>query len=197
MVRTFVLADLLTLGNAACGTTAIFMCLQHVEHPDSAYLVATFALLPIAFILDALDGWVARTTGRSSPLGGDLDSLADTISFGVAPACLAFTLGMRGGWDVVILSYFVCCGVARLARFNVTAEDLTDESSGKVKYFEGTPIPTSLLFVAVLGWAYAVDAVGAHLWFGEVRVGLLLHPLSLMFALSGSLMISTIRIPKL
>ena len=89
MVRTFVLADLLTLGNAACGTTAIFMCLQHVEHPDSAYLVATFALLPIAFILDALDGWVARTTGRSSPLGGDLDSLADTISFGVAPACLA------------------------------------------------------------------------------------------------------------
>ncbi len=142
MIRTFVPADLITLGNAGCGTTAIFMCLMHVARPDSAYLLAAFALLPLAFVLDALDGFVARKTKRSSPLGADLDSLADTISFGVAPAALAFTLGMRGGWDAVILVYFVCCGVARLARFNVTAEELADETTGKVKYFEGTPIPT-------------------------------------------------------
>jgi CDP-diacylglycerol---serine O-phosphatidyltransferase len=197
MVRTLALADMITLGNAACGTAAIFMCLQHVAHPDSRYLIATFLLLPLAFILDAMDGAVARKTGRSSPLGGDLDSLADTISFGVAPAALAFTLGARGGWDTVILMYFVGCGVARLARFNVTADDLADETTGKVKYFEGTPIPTSLLLVGVLGWAYAVDAVGADMWFGELRYGLELHPLTLMFAVSGSLMISTIRIPKL
>jgi CDP-diacylglycerol--serine O-phosphatidyltransferase len=197
LLRTFALADFITLGNAACGTAAIFMCLQHVEHPDSRYLIAAFILLPLAFILDALDGMVARKTGRSSPLGGDLDSLADTISFGVAPAALAFTLGMRGGWDTAILVYFVCCGVGRLARFNVTAEELSDETTGKVKYFEGTPIPTSLLLVAVLGWAYAVDAVGASLWLGEVRMGMLLHPLTLLFAVSGTLMISTVRIPKL
>jgi len=56
---------------------------------------------------------------------------------------------MRGGWDVTALVYFVCCGVSRLARFNVTAESLAG-SEGKVKYFEGTPIPTSVVLVAVL-----------------------------------------------
>ena len=54
-------------------------------------------------------------------LGADLDSLADVISFGVAPAVLGFTLGLRGGWDMLSLTYFVVCGVSRLARFNVTA----------------------------------------------------------------------------
>jgi hypothetical protein len=57
-------------------------------------------------------------------LGADLDSLADIISFGVAPAVLGYTLGLRGGWDMLCLTYFVVCGVSRLARFNVTAEAL-------------------------------------------------------------------------
>ena len=61
---------------------------------------------------------------RQSVLGADLDSLADVISFGVAPAVLGFTLGLRGGWDMVILTYFVVCGVSRLARFNVTSSAL-------------------------------------------------------------------------
>ena len=106
-----------------------------------------------------LDGYVARLNRkRQSVLGADLDSLADVISFGVAPAVLGFTLGLRGGWDMVILTYFVVCGVSRLARFNVTAEALADVNTGKVKYFEGTPIPTSIVIVAVLGVRYSVRA---------------------------------------
>jgi len=120
------------------------------------------------------------------------------ISFGVAPATLGFTLGMRGGWDMVVLTYFVVCGVSRLARFNVTASALADEKTGKVKYFEGTPIPTSVLIVIVLGVAQFVGRVDDNLWFGVVRLGIAdLHPLALVYGISGSAMISaTLRIPK-
>lgn len=201
LFRTFALADLITLGNAACGTAAIFCCLGYLD-PTSpgapeAYLWAAFALLPVAFVLDGLDGAVARWRHRQSMLGADLDSLADIVSFGVAPATLGFTLGLRGGWDAAILVYFVSCGIARLARFNVTAASLADES-GKVKYFEGTPIPTSLVLVAVLAIAFFQGAVGPDLWLGEYRVGpWIFHPLTLMYALSGSAMVSaTLKIPK-
>ena len=76
--------------------------------------------------LDVGDGIVARGR-RHSPFGADLDSLADIVSFGVAPAVLGFTLGMRGGWDALVLCAFVCCGVSRLARYNVTAAALSGD----------------------------------------------------------------------
>ena len=98
------------------------------------FLWVAFLLLPLALVCDVLDGYVARAQPhRQSVLGGDLDSLADVISFGVAPAVLGFTLGLRGGWDMVCLTYFVVCGVSRLARFNVTAAALADSRTGKVK----------------------------------------------------------------
>jgi CDP-diacylglycerol--serine O-phosphatidyltransferase len=104
---------------------------------------------------------------------------------------------MQGLYDRVVLAYFVACGVSRLARYNVTAETLS-EGTGKVKYFEGTPIPTSIVLVGLLALAAAQGAVGANLWGGRVVLGgFTLHPLVLLFALSGSLMISRIRIPKL
>ena len=120
------------------------------------------------------------------------------ISFGVAPAVLGFTLGLRGGWDMVILTYFVICGVSRLARFNVTAAALSDSETGKVKYFEGTPIPTSILIVVVLGVASLTGRIDERLWFGAYQIGPAeLHPLSLLYGLSGSAMISaTLRVPK-
>ena len=81
-----------------------------------------------------LDGYVARLNKtRQSRIGADLDSLSDVISFGVAPAVLGFTLGLRGGWDMLVLTYFIVCGVSRLARFNVTADALADSETGKVK----------------------------------------------------------------
>ena len=119
------------------------------------------------------------------------------LSFGVAPAALAYACGLQGGWDWIVLSYFVCCGVSRLARYNVTAETLAD-GGDKVKYFEGTPIPTSVAIVGLLAWLAWSDRIGTALPFGVLQLGpWQLHPLVLVFALSGSLMISkTLRIPK-
>ena len=199
MLRSYTAADLLTIGNAACGTMAIFLCLDYLATGSRQYLWVAFLLLPLALVLDVLDGYVARLDrSRQSVLGSDLDSLADIISFGVAPAVLGFTLGLRGGWDMLCLIYFVVCGVSRLARFNVTAEALSDRATGKVKYFEGTPIPTSIALVAVLALAFYLDRVDDNLWFGVVRIGpAQLHSLSLLYVASGSAMISaTLRIPK-
>jgi CDP-diacylglycerol--serine O-phosphatidyltransferase len=200
MLRSYTPADALTIANASCGTISLFLCLNYVETGSNRFIWIAFLLLPMALVFDVLDGWVARAQPhRTSVLGGDLDSLADVISFGVAPAVLGFTLGMRGGWDMVCLTYFVVCGVSRLARFNVTAAALSDNATGKVKYFEGTPIPTSIAIVAMLAAAMEFGRVGADLWFGAWRVGpATLHPLALVYVASGSAMISaTLRIPKL
>ena len=107
-------------------------------------------------------------------------------------------IGPGGGWDVAALIYFVCCGVSRLARYNVTAETLS-AGSDKVKYFEGTPIPTSVLLTGLLAFAAWQERIGDALYGGVHAIGpWQFHPLSLLFVLSGSLMISsTLRIPKL
>ncbi len=199
MLRSYTGADLLTIGNAACGAVAIFLCLDYLATGERRFLWIAFALLPAALAFDVLDGYVARLhKARQSLLGADLDSLADIISFGVAPAVLGFTLGLRGGWDMLVLTYFVVCGVSRLARFNVTAGALADPDTGKVKYFEGTPIPSSILLVMLLGIAFYLGRVGDDVWLGAVRLGpAVLHPLVLIFGISGSAMISaTLRVPK-
>ena len=199
MLRSYTIADAFTIGNAACGTIAVFLCLDYLATDVRRLLWIAFLLLPLALVLDFFDGYVARLdTRRQSVLGADLDSLADVISFGVAPAVLGYTLGLRGGWDMLILTYFVVCGVSRLARFNATSAALSDETTGKVKYFEGTPIPTSVALVGVLALAFYTGRVDDNLWFGAYQIGpVILHPLVLMFGVSGSAMISaTIHIPK-
>jgi CDP-diacylglycerol--serine O-phosphatidyltransferase len=199
MLRSFTPADLLTIANAGCGTIGIFLCLDYLATGERRFLWIAFALLPLALVCDVLDGYVARLDrSRQSVLGGDLDSLADVISFGVAPAVLGFTLGLRGGWDMLALTYFVVCGVSRLARFNATIADLTDGATGKVKYFQGTPIPTSIVLVFILGIAVMLDRMGERVWLGSVRLGpAVLHPLVLMYVASGSAMISaTLKVPK-
>jgi CDP-diacylglycerol--serine O-phosphatidyltransferase len=198
MVRSYTVADVMTVGNAACGTICLFLCIDYMAFGDLRRLWIAIGLLPLALIFDVLDGYVARLNRtRQSVLGADLDSLADVISFGVAPAVLGYTLGLRGGWDIVCLVYFVVCGVSRLARFNATAAALTDAGTGKVKYFEGTPIPTSILIVGLLAAALSGGHVQEEIWFGVWRIGpASLHPLVLIYVASGSAMISTIRIPK-
>ena len=198
MIREFHLADFFTLGNAACGVAAVFCAMVYVGSASTGHFLAAFGLVLAALAFDVLDGRVARWRQDASVLGRELDSLADVISFGVAPAALAFAAGMRGGWDWIALMYFVCCGVSRLARFNVTAEQIAG-AEGKVKYFEGTPIPTSVVLAAVLAWAVLEDRVGRQLYGGAWEIGpWTLHPLALLFVASGTLMISkTLRIPKL
>jgi CDP-diacylglycerol---serine O-phosphatidyltransferase len=197
MIREFQMADWVTLANAACGTGAIFAMLTYLGVQDVRHIYYAGTLVLFALIFDFLDGRIARWRQKSSLLGQELDSLSDVISFGVAPAVIAYGCGMQGLYDRIILGYFVACGVSRLARFNVTASALADDS-GKVKYFEGTPIPTSIVLVLILVIAAATGAVNDNLWFGELRVaGYALHPLVLLYAVSGSLMISRFHIPKL
>lgn len=197
MIREFHLADWFTLANAVCGVGALFSMMSYLQSDDIRHIYFSCALIVAALVFDILDGRIARWRRKSSVLGRELDSLADVISFGVAPAAIAYGCGMQGGIDRIVLGYFVACGVSRLARYNVTAEALS-AGGDKVKYFEGTPIPTSLLLVLALAAAAAQGAIGPALWFGAIKIGpLTLHPLVLMFAASGSLMVSRIRIPKL
>lgn len=197
MIRSFVLADLLTLGNGFCGSGAVLAAMQFLVTGNARWLELAMALLPIALVFDFADGRVARWRRKSSTLGADLDSLADVISFGLAPAALGFAIGLRGAWDVAILLYFVACGISRLARFNSTAASLADDS-GKVKYFEGTPIPSSVLIVLLLAALHFTGRLAPSVWLGEWSIaGHALHPLVLVYAVSGSAMISTIRVPKI
>jgi CDP-diacylglycerol---serine O-phosphatidyltransferase len=197
MIREFHLADLLTLANGGSGTAALFLAMDHVREAGVGKLYVAGAFVAAALVFDVMDGRVARWRHRASPLGRELDSLADVVSFGVAPAGLAFAAGMTGLWDALCLVYFVACGISRLARYNVTAEAMSAET-GKVTYFEGTPIPTSVLLVVLLMALARAGRIGESMLGGVWSFASYdLHPLVLLFVLSGSLMISkTLRIPK-
>jgi len=191
MIRNFQLSDFFTIANGFCGVAALFQAMWFLARGERWRLDVAAALVLVALVFDVLDGRIARWRHQASAMGRELDSLADVISFGVAPAGIAFAAGLRSTLDQAILMYFVGCGLSRLARYNVTAEALSTET-GKVRHFEGTPIPTSLVPLALLllafhrGTLYPV-AVG----------GLELHLVSLLFVLSGSLMISkTLKVPK-
>ena len=198
LIRNFHLADFFTLGNGCCGTAAIFLAMDHVREARAEKIYLAGLLVIAALVLDVLDGRIARWRHAASPMGRELDSLADVISFGVAPACVAHAVGMSGFWDALALLYFAACGISRLARYNITADALGG-SAGKIKYFEGTPIPTSVLLVVLMVLLAWWGRIGPALPLGVVRLGPFdLHPLVLIFVLSGSLMISkTLRIPKL
>jgi CDP-diacylglycerol---serine O-phosphatidyltransferase len=191
MLRDFHLADLFTIANGFCGVAALFAAMRFLATGDRPQLYWAALLVPVALVFDVLDGRIARWRHVASPMGRELDSLADVISFGVAPAAIAYAAGLDRPVDQAILMYFVGCGVSRLARYNVTAADLSRET-GKVAYFEGTPIPTSVVPLGLLMLAFHHRTLyPAHV------LGLDLHLVSLLFLLSGSLMISkTLRIPK-
>jgi CDP-diacylglycerol--serine O-phosphatidyltransferase len=197
MIRNFHLADFFTLANGCCGTAAIFLAMDHVREARHDKVYAAGLLVVGALVFDVLDGRIARWRQKASAMGRELDSLADVISFGVAPACLAYAVGMTGMWDALALLYFVACGISRLARYNVTAETLA-ANSGKVAHFEGTPIPISTILVVLIGALAWLDRIGPGLPLGMFALGPFdLHPLVLLFVLCGSLMISkTLRIPK-
>jgi CDP-diacylglycerol---serine O-phosphatidyltransferase len=197
MLRDFRAADFFTLGNGFAGCGAILSFMRFCAGEEVRFFWLGTALLPVALMLDVLDGRVARLRNESSPMGQELDSLADVVSFGVAPAAMAFACGMRGEWDALCLMFFVACGISRLARYNVTAAGLA-AATGKVRYFEGLPIPSSLLLVALMAVLFALGrrdgALSLSVW--QLGPGSL-HPLSLLFVAHGSAMVSkTLRIPK-
>ncbi|CAA7271772.1 unnamed protein product [Cyclocybe aegerita] len=144
LVRNFRLADLVTIMNGVCGSFSIFSSANYLLTNDPDYLWSAMAFPLAGLMFDFLDGKVARWRKSTSMLGQELDSLADLISFGVAPSLLAFVIGLRTYLDTVILTGFICCGLARLARFNATVALVPKNEGGKAKYFEGLPIPSSL-----------------------------------------------------
>jgi len=197
MIREFHLADWFTLANAVCGTAAMFSMMTYLETSDVRHVYFAGGLIVAALVFDILDGRIARWRQKTSAMGRELDSLADVISFGVAPAVIGYGCGMQAPVDRIVLAYFVACGVSRLARYNITTDAMSD-GGDKVKHFEGTPIPTSLLLIVLIMLAASQGALGPKLWLGEIALaGVTFHRFVLLFAISGSLMISRIRLPKL
>ncbi|CAO3668734.1 unnamed protein product [Umbelopsis vinacea] len=208
MVRNFYIADVITLMNGICGTMSIFSSMRYIVSNDRCDLHAAMWYMPFGLLFDFFDGRVARWRKNSSLLGQELDSLADLISFGLAPAALAFAVGMRTNLDALGLTYFVCCGLARLARFNATVALLPKDSTGKISHFEGLPIPSSLSIVALLAYTVAgrdissVESLPLGIFQLPVPLGLhpalgKLHGFVLLFILHGTAMVSrTLRIPK-
>ncbi|ROW07330.1 hypothetical protein VMCG_03709 [Cytospora schulzeri] len=202
LIKALHLADLITELNGFCGIMSVFSSLRYCLQADPSQLgnvYAALAFLPFGLFFDFMDGKVARWRKKSSMMGQELDSLADLISFGLAPAVVAFTIGMRTPLDHVCLAFFVLCGLTRLARFNVTATSIPKDATGKAQYFEGTPIPTSLGLDSLMaywvynGWIH--ESLPGGVWFAGSALEV--HPIVLVFMLHGCLMTSkTIHIPK-
>ena len=139
----YILPSLFTTGNVFCGFYAFIAVL------NEKYYVAAWALV-VAIIFDILDGRVARLTKTTSAFGVQYDSLADIISFGMAPAFLAYSWVLkpfgRLGWMAAFL--YLLCGTLRLARFNVTKPDIRGQ------HFIGLPIPAAAAVIASIVIAF-------------------------------------------
>lgn len=183
LLRMLSFADLLTLGNSACGVMSIFNSILYNTTQDSQYTRDCILLLFLSLLFDVFDGKIARLFSHSL-IGKDLDSLADVVSFGVAPAVFGFCHGLNSRLDIIILVFFVNCGVLRLARYNSTVQE--NSKDGKVVFFEGTPIPSTVLIPTLIYFQFfTMEFWGLHLG-------------SLVYLLSGVLQASKrIKIRKL
>lgn len=197
MLRSYHVADILTLANAFAGTASTLTMMSYLVTPQGWRANLALTLLVLALVFDVADGKIARWRQEQSLFGRELDSLADIVSFGVAPVAVAYGLGMRGSLDALIFVFFVGCGVSRLARFNITAAQLSNEK-GRVKYFEGMPIPSSMLLILVLAVCFYRGRIGDDLPLGRVEIASFQwHPLSILYFANGCAMISKrLRIPK-
>jgi CDP-diacylglycerol---serine O-phosphatidyltransferase len=200
----YVLPSLFTSGNIFLGFIAIMNAFQGALQAHSGNFGANtdFATaakaIGLAFVLDGLDGRIARMTNTVSEFGRELDSLADVITFGIAPAVLAFAWGVdvalpggflmdhRAGYFICFL--FLVCGAARLARFNITTNPVP-RNPGRPdrKYFVGLPIPAGAALICAV--VYAADGTPLRWW-------LLSFLWLVLLALLAFLMVSTWRYPS-
>ncbi len=146
----FLLPSLFTVGNLFCG----YACIMYAMRGD---LATAAPFIGIAVILDLLDGRIARMTGTTSAFGVEFDSLADVVSFGVAPAVLAFAWGLselgRWGWAAGFL--YLTAAAIRLARFNIQTGTQTDK-----RYFIGMPSPAAAGVPAATIYFYPYPLIG-------------------------------------
>ncbi|EEP80647.1 hypothetical protein UREG_05489 [Uncinocarpus reesii 1704] len=184
-----------------CVVMSIFSSMRYcLGEPDQfGALWIALAFMPFGLFFDFMDGKVARWRRKSSLMGQELDSLADLISFGVAPAAPPSRLESA---PLLTTSYSPSwCSAASLAspRFNVTVATLPKDKTGKSHYFEGTPIPTTLSIAALMAYWVSKGWVLEDIPLGVVARGTAFefHPVAGLFALWGCLMISkTLHIPK-
>lgn len=199
LIRNLHLADYITLLNGFCGFLSIISCLRSLKIDNVSYVQRSFFFILLGGIFDFLDGRVARLRKKASLLGQELDSLSDLISFGVAPAITAFTIGLDTTIDVLCLSFFTLAGLARLARFNITINNIPHDHNGKARFFEGLPIPTSLVTVTVMAILIHVNKINENILFGICRNNKWgeFHYFSLIFVLHGCAFISkSLKVPK-
>src|SRR5215468_4009697 len=198
----YIIPSLFTIGNILCGFYAVINSLKgfQASHAEAARLFDNAArAIGYAVLLDGLDGRIARMTKTTSEFGVELDSIADVITFGVAPAVMAYTWGYGSthglgklAWGISF--FFLICGALRLARFNVMARAPRFSVPGNTpkldkRYFVGLPIPPAAgLLAAVIHFVpqplsgYEVEQLKAYSW--ALLVGM---------ALLAILMVSSIR----
>ncbi|MBA3943230.1 MAG: CDP-diacylglycerol--serine O-phosphatidyltransferase [Herpetosiphonaceae bacterium] len=171
--------NLLTTANLFCGFLAIIFIIRGLDPGDNGrgwYTWAAFTIC-LSALFDALDGRAARALHVASPFGKELDSLADVVSFGVAPAVLIYEHIFRDHQlpiaSILMVALFVCCGAARLARYNVVG------ASGR--FFTGMPIPAAGLTIT-----------GLAIFPADLPIELL----AAVVLISAGLMISTLRYPN-
>ncbi|MFN7181310.1 MAG: CDP-diacylglycerol--serine O-phosphatidyltransferase [Planctomycetota bacterium] len=183
-----VLPAILTLANAVCGTFAILSALS-LDFERSAYYII------FSLIFDALDGKISRLTKTASQFGIQLDSLADVISFGLAPAIISWVfldvenylnINIQNGIAII----YICCAIIRLAKFNVE----TDTSEESHLFFKGLPSPGAALFV-IFNLLFLHNLLNFHLQhqFVEYLVVIYKYLLPIIIFISGILMITNIR----
>lgn len=175
----FLLPSVFTLGNIVLGFYAVILA----ESQRNFMLAATLVI--IAGVLDTLDGRIARMTNTVSDFGKELDSLADVLTFGAAPAYLAYLWGLREferlGW--LFAAYYLICTATRLARFNVQTK--TTDS----RYFVGLPSPAAAgTVVSVFFWMPVLEEFARP---DHLRIAMLI-----LVPVVGTLMISTFRYPS-
>ncbi len=180
-IRLFTIPNLLTLSNLMCGAFAAVYVLE--------YRMLTVALMLViaAAVFDFFDGFVARLLKSSSPIGAELDSLADMISFGLVPASVAYVLFVESlpecmpqwmRWAGIVLCFSIAAFSAlRLAKFNIDETQHTE--------FEGLPTPANSLFFLALGYIYEQGNFGWGVWIPLIALfmGLMLVSPVRMFAL--------------
>jgi CDP-diacylglycerol--serine O-phosphatidyltransferase len=185
----FVLPSSITMASIFCGFSSVVMSINAAGATPERFFLWAAGLLVLAGVFDGLDGRVARATNTATEFGVQLDSLADVISFGMAPAILAyrygfFQLGIHDsnlravGWAACFV--FTACGALRLARFNVQV------GAVDARYFVGLPIPAGAACVAsVIIWHPTPPATAAHAYWFAAELFLV-----------GLLMVSTVRFPS-
>src|SRR6266851_7006105 len=193
-LKIYFLPNLLTAGNLFCGFVALTKIVEADVDKNNFYQQITLALgfILLACIFDLFDGRVARMGGVESPFGREFDSLADLISFGVAPAFLVHRVVLKNvfeghaDWGWFIASVYLTCGAFRLARFNC----LSAQAGGPTKEFLGFPIPSAAGLVASL------TLLIIQLNEKDKSLGHWNYLLAVVLVLLSAMMVSTVKYPS-